>query len=145
MDATPSTLRNRCCWMLMLACLVLSSCETLKAPGSAADWFARNNKGHEREVQSYRTQWQTRRDGEAIRWLLATQIHNGLTPEEVNERLGDSGELEINTKEFARQGDGFRVDDQFYRYGPDKQGRSHYLGFRDGKLINFDSERYAAK
>lgn len=144
MDATPRLFH---CWsiMLVLNCLLLASCETLRAPGSTADWFARNNKKHEREVQAYRTQWQTHRDGEAIRWLLATQIHNGLSPDEVNERLGDTGEREINSQEFSRRGDGFRVDDQFYRYGPDRDGQSHYLGFREGKLINFDAERYAVK
>ena len=144
MDATPSSPRI---WsgLLVFACLLLASCETLKAPGSTADWFARNNKGHEREVQAYRTQWQTRRDGDAVRWLLSTQIHNGLTPEEVNERLGDIGELEVNSQVFKQQGEGFRVDDEFYRYGPDREGRTHYLGFREGKLVNFDAERYAVK
>lgn len=143
MDATPLRSYRWLSLCLLLVCLVLASCETLKAPGSTADWFARNTKGHEREVQSYRTQWQTRRDRAAIRWLLATQIHNGLTPEEVNERLGDTGEREINAQEFKREGDGFRVDDEFYRYGPDRDGQVYYLGFREGKLTNFDGGRFA--
>ena len=132
--------------VLVLSCLLLASCETLKAPGSTADWFARNsNKGHEREVQSYRTQWQTRRDRAAIRWLLATQIHNGLTPDDVSLRLGEVGTREQNTREFKREGDGFRVDDEFYRYGPDRQGEVYYLGFREGRLINFDAQVFADK
>lgn len=145
MDATPLRSPGGLRIALLLTCLMLASCETLKAPGSTADWFARNNRSHEREVQSYRTQWQTRRDKGAIRWLLASQIHNGLTPDEVSLRLGEVGTREHNTKEFKREGDGFRVDDEFYRFGPDRDGEVYYLGFRDGKLVNFDAKNFADK
>lgn len=145
MDATPLRSPVGLRMALLLTCLMLASCETLKAPGSTADWFARNNRSHEREVQSYRTQWQTRRDKGAIRWLLASQIHNGLTPDEVSLRLGEVGTREHNTKEFKREGDGFRVDDEFYRFGPDRDGEVYYLGFRDGKLVNFDAKNFADK
>lgn len=145
MDATPLHSVYGLNLALVLGCLLLASCETLKAPGSTADWFARNNKGHEREVQSYRTQWQTRRDKAAIRWLLATQIHNGLTPEEVSVRLGEVGVKEQNTREFKKEGDGFRIDDEFYKFGPDREGESYYLGFRDGQLVQFDAQRFADK
>ena len=145
MDATP--LRSTYGFKLALSfgCLLLASCETLKAPGSTADWFARNHKSHEREVQSFRTQWQTRRDRAAIRWLMATQIHNGLTPDEVSLRLGEVGTREQNTREFKKEGDGFRVDDEFYRFGPDRQGEVYYLGFREGRLVNFDAQVFADK
>jgi hypothetical protein len=148
MDATPT--RTTCGRTSVLTaaacCLLLASCETLKAPGSTADWFARNSgKSQEREVQSYRTQWQTRRDRAAIRWLLATQIHNGLTPDEVGLRLGEVGTREHNTREFKREGDGFRIDDEFYRFGPDRDGEVYYLSFREGHLINFDARLFADK
>ena len=145
MDATPLRSPGGLRIALLLTCLLLASCETLKAPGSTADWFARNNRSHEREVQSYRTQWQTRKDKAAIRWLLASQIHNGLTPDEVSLRVGEVGTREHNTREFKREGDGFRVDDEFYRFGPDREGEVYYLGFRDGKLVNFDAKNFADK
>ena len=145
MDATPLRSPGGLRIALLLTCLLLASCETLKAPGSTADWFARNNRSHEREVQSYRTQWQTRKDKAAIRWLLASQIHNGLTPDEVSLRVGEVGTREHNTREFKREGDGFRVDDEFYRFGPDRDGEVYYLGFRDGKLVNFDAKNFADK
>jgi len=146
MDATPTRFTYGFQFTLIFSCLLLASCETLKAPGSTADWFARNsNTSREREVQSYRTQWQTRRDRAAIRWLMASQIHNGLTPDEVSLRLGEVGTREPNTREFKKEGDGFRVDDEFYRFGPDRQGEVYYLGFRDGKLVNFEAKNYADK
>jgi hypothetical protein len=145
MDATPLRPTSSLKFVLALVCLLLPSCETLRAPGSTADWFARNNKSHEREVESYRTQWQTRRDKAAIRWLLATQIHNGLTPDEVSTRLGEIGTKEQNTREFKREGDGFRVDDEFYKFGPDREGESYYLAFREGHLVQFDAQRFTDK
>jgi hypothetical protein len=146
MDATPLRSPRGLNVAFVLGCLLLASCETLKAPGSTADWFARNNnKSHEREVQAYRTQWQTRRDPAAIRWLLASQVHNGLSPDEVSLRVGEVGTREPNTREFKREGDGFRVDDEFYRYGPDKKGEVYYLGFREGRLVNFDAEVFREK
>lgn len=143
MDATPSSIRPVATVVVCLALICLASCETLKAPGSTADWFARNNKSHEKEAQAYRNQWLTRKDGAAARWLLANQIHNGLTVEEVDLRMGDRGQKELNTQEFNRKVDGFRLGDVFYRYGPDRNGESYYLGFRDGSLVNFDAERFA--
>lgn len=145
MAATPLRSSCRVHFVLFCCCLLLSSCETLKAPGSTADWFARNNKSHEREVDAYRNQWQTHRDRAAIRWLLASQVHNGLTPEEISTRVGEVGTREANTTEFKREGDGFRIDDEFYRFGPDKDGEVYYLGFREGKLINFDAHVFADK
>ena len=145
MDATPPRSAHWFNLVLVFGCLLLASCETLKAPGSTADWFARNNKSHEKEVQSYRTQWQTRRDRAAIRWLLANQVHNGQTPDEVSLRVGEVGTREQNTREFKREGDGFRVDDEFYRFGPDRQGEVYYLGFREGRLVNFDAQVFADK
>ncbi len=145
MDATPFRSSFRFHFVLVLGCLLLASCETLRAPGSTADWFARNNKSHEREVQSYRTQWQTRRDKAAIRWLLANQIHNGLTPDEVSMRLGEVGVKEQNASEFKKEGDGFRIDDEFYKFGPDREGESYYLAFRGGRLVQFDAQRFTDK
>ena len=143
MDATPFRSQYWLNSTLIAGCLLLASCQTLKAPGSTADWFARNGKSHEREADSYRRQWQTQRDRLAIRWLLASQVHNGLTPEEVSSRLGEVGTRELNTQEFKRRGDRFRIDDVFYRFGPDKNGEVYYLGFREGKLVNFDAHAFS--
>lgn len=143
MDATP----NRMLYRFVLICLCLTgvSCETLRAPGSTADWFARNSKSHERDANAHREQWQTRRDGLALKWLLATQVSNGMTVDGVNNRLGDIGVREEGTQEFKQKIEGLRIDDVLYRYGPDRDGETYYLAFREGKLVNFDPKRFAEK
>lgn len=143
MDATPVRVTLFC--SLICLSLVSISCETLRAPGSTADWFARNSKSHEREIVAHREQWQTRRDGLALKWLLATQVSNGLTVEEVNSRVGDVALREEGTQEFKQKVDGVRIDDVLYRYGPDRDGEVYYLVFREGKVVNFDSKLFAEK
>lgn len=141
MDATP--VRMCCIALLSIFCFASAACETLRSPGSTADWFSRTGKTLEREADANRQIWQSQRQPAAIRWLLSTQIRNGLTLEEVNQRLGDTGEKEQNTREFKREGDGFLVDDELYRFGPDREGEVYYLGFREGKVVNFEGDNYA--
>jgi len=140
MDATP--FRRQ--FALVCISLLCVSCETLRAPGSTADWFARHGKAQVRQVATHREEWQTRRDGAAIKWLLANEIGNGMSLDEVNSKLGDIGEREEGTQEFKQQVDGLRVDDVLFRYGPDRDGEVYYLAFREGKLVNFDGKRFVA-
>lgn len=143
MDATPIRLAARS--LLICCCLSGIACETLRAPGSTADWFARHGKGRDREVASHREQWQTRRDGMALKWLLATQVSNGMTVDEVDSKLGDTAEREEGTREFKQKVEGLRIDDVLFRYGPARDGEVFYLAFREGKLVNFDPKKFAAK
>jgi hypothetical protein len=143
MDATPI----RAAFYLLVICLSLTcvSCETLRAPGSTADWFARNSKSHERNIIAHREQWQTRRDGLALKWLLAHQVGNGMTVDEVNIKVGDIAAREDGTQEFKQKFGGARIDDVLYRYGPDRDGEVYYLIFREGKVVNFDPKLFAEK
>lgn len=143
MDATP--IRRVCQSAILCFCFLAASCETLRAPGSTADWFARHGKAREREVIAHREQWQTRRDGLAMKWLLAHQLGNGMTVDEVNQHVGDIGVREDGTQEFKQKVEGFRVDDVLYRYGPDRDGEVYYLAFREGKLVNFDPKLFAER
>ncbi|MDB5387004.1 MAG: hypothetical protein JWM11_2650 [Planctomycetaceae bacterium] len=143
MDATP--IRVTFGILLLSLSLISVSCETLRAPGSTADWFARTSKSHEREINAHREKWQSRSDGKALKWLLATQIGNGMTLDEVNAKLGDIGSREEGTQEFKTKMDGVRIDDVLYRWGPDREGEVFYLVFREGKVVNFDSKRFTTK
>ena len=81
-------------------------------------------------------------DTRAIRWLLAHGVREGMKVDEVGRILGQPGEREFADK-FIKSGPGhFLVDDETYRWGPDDHGRSYFLVFREGKLINFDPSSY---
>jgi hypothetical protein len=54
--------------------------------------------------------------------------------------IGETPELEPHSQ-WLKQAD-FRVDDKVYKFGPDSQGQSVYLLFREGRLINHNPDEY---
>lgn len=66
MDATP--VRMCCIALLSIFCFASAACETLRSPGSTADWFSRTGKTLEREADANRQIWQSQRQPAAIRW-----------------------------------------------------------------------------
>lgn len=125
---------------LVLCCLALcAGCQTVQMkPPAKYHFFESPSAKKSVEERQHRQQWQAHRDGKALRWLLQEVIHNGLTLAEVNDRLGDTGVAEDQTQAFKTKADGYLMDDKLYRYGPDKEGQTYYLAFRDGKVVNFD-------
>lgn len=91
--------------------------------------------------QEYRRRYQVDSDPEAIRWLKANRIASGMTVGEVGEVLGEEGRLVIADRKF-KTGNLYRRGDKVYEWGPDSDGASHYLVFREGRLVNFDPEEY---
>lgn len=91
---------------------------------------------------SYRERYQTERDPDALRWLLAHRIQQGMTVGDVNEALGQEGEREFDDLHLKTKGGSYRASDVAYRWGPDSRGRSVYLFFRDGRLVNFRPGEY---
>lgn len=84
----------------------------------------------------------TNGDSSAIRWLLAHRVREGMKVDEVNRILGQDGERELSDG-FIKTGPGnFQLDDVTLRWGPDSRGRSYFLVFREGKLVNFDHTAY---
>lgn len=93
----------------------------------------------ESDIAAHRYQFQTERDPAALTWLLANGIHNGQSIAEVGQILGETGEREYADRELKTTGDGHYLEtDVAYRWGPDANGRTIILFFRDGKLVNFD-------
>ena len=85
-------------------------------------------------------QHRTRSD---LYWLLGHRIETGMTVAEVAVVLGERGEKEPRGQ-WVRQGD-FRIDDEIYRYGPDSEGQSVYLVYREGRLVNHNREDFTRK
>jgi hypothetical protein len=93
------------------------------------------------ETGSHRSRFQIDRDPESLNWLLAREVHNGMSVA-VNEVLGESGEEVEHAGEMKRGGGQYQQTDVGYKWGPDTNGRSVVLFFREGKLVNFDPEEF---
>ena len=61
---------------------------------------------------------------------------------EIGEVIGEEGERVFNDRQIKTRGGHYRATDTTYRWGPDSGGRSVYLIFRDGALLNYDPEEF---
>lgn len=104
--------------------------------------FPRVDAVSPQQANSRRSEFQIDRSSQALSWLLAHQVENGMTVAAVNEVLGESGELFRNDQSLKNNAGQYHQTDVGYRWGPDASGRSVVLFFRDGKLVNFDPEEF---
>lgn len=100
-----------------------------------------NGKQRMAEEVENRKKFVEDRDPEAMRWLLVNRIRQGMTLADVNRVLGVVGEREFTDK-WIKSNRPFRAGDNVYRWGPDNNGRSVYLVFREDQLVNYDSSEF---
>jgi hypothetical protein len=135
----PCGLKNVLPWGLVLACAGLAGCGglpkfTLPGLGSPRD------AATEQALSEYRYQFQVDRSPEAFNWLLTHCIENGQSVAEVGQVLGETGEREFSDRAMKSHSGHYLETDTGYRWGPDANGRSVVLFFRDGKLVHFDPD-----
>jgi len=99
--------------------------------------FGKSPNLESKEIES-RQKFLVERDPESLRWLLTHRIHNEMSATEVAAILGESGERQFDDSTFKTNGGYYQTTDVGYQWGPDSNGRSIVLFFRDGKLIQFD-------
>lgn len=129
---------------MLALCTALCGCEALQEAGVPGMEPFIDNTARQEEEQKYRDQFLIEKDPEALKWLLENRIHSGMTVNDVDKILGEPGEREFSDRWIKNDGDGrYRASDKVYRWGPDNQGRSIYLVFRENLLVNFDPLDYA--
>lgn len=137
-------LRSVAPWMIciMVTVLLSSGCETMP------DWDTGMMGGTHRadkkvsRADHYRMQFLTKRDPEALNWLLKHRLQSGMSRASVEKELGEEGEYQEASKWLKATGGTFRATDDAYKWGPDESGRSVYLMFRDDVLVNFHPEDF---
>lgn len=131
----------------LLATLCLFSSLAIAASGCGSPpvlpGFAREDVSKQ-QVAEYQQRFLIDGDPKALDWLLAHRIENGMSVEEVSSVLGDSGEKLEQDGQYKNKGGFYQTTDQGYRWGPDRQGRSVTLFFREGRLIQFDPDEFAS-
>ena len=135
------------------ACLVLGLLAIAAGCESTAGLGARGTGAKQRadaqpfdsplaEEVHYRTEYQSQRSKQAMRWLMSHRIQSGMSREEVAHVLGEDGEIEHDDRWIKGNVGVYHVDDVTWCFGPDSEGHSVYLVFRDNRLINFDPKDY---
>ena len=144
MQSLPSRARLICprgLW-LCFCCVLAAGCESLDTAGVSLTARPADDGSGSRSEEQYRRQYQTSRDPEAMRWLLAHRIESGMSVVDVNHVLGEEGTRALNDRWVKTNGGHYRSGDVVYKWGPENQGKSVYLVFRDGHLVNFDPNEY---
>ena len=100
--------------------------------------FQSSKAAEKKEEETQRQKYQTDRDPDAMRWLLRHRIHQGMALADVNQILGEDGERERDAGWVKNTGGVYRHDDDVFKWGPDANGRTIYLVFRDDCLTNYD-------
>ncbi len=127
-------------WLLLVAAVVCG-CETFQSSFLSAVLNLSPSR-RAAEEEAFRREYQETHSAAAMQWLLANCVHSGMTLEEVNRVLGEEGVREYDDLPIKTNGGFYRADDVVYRWGPDNQGHSVYLVFRDGRLVNFDPDEF---
>jgi len=131
-----------CCGICLFCGLWVTACEGIREGSVGAFLALPDAESERREEEAYRTSYQTDRDPDAMRWLLANRVATGMMVADVNNALGEEGQREFNDQRFKTDGGFYRTGDTVYRWGPDNRGTSLYLVFRSDRLINFEQRDY---
>ena len=126
----------------LLASLSGIGCEALTDSATSGRSLFSVRRDDTRDEIKYRERFRTDRDPEAMRWLLANRVRSGMTAADINGLLGDTGEREFNDRWLKTNGGLYRSGDVVYRWGPDNEGHSVYLVFREDRLVNFDPKEF---
>ena len=92
------------------------------------------------DAEEHRARFLETRNAEDLQWLLKNSIRSGMSRGEVAQVFGEQGERVRRDFRYTRNGGHYRENDVLYKWGPDNEGRTILLAFRDDKLVNFDPE-----
>lgn len=128
---------------LMLALLwPAAGCGSLNGTGMASLDSVTREKKEVRSEESQRRRFREERDPEAMRWLLGHRVAAGMEVADVNQVFGEEGVREFGDRWLKASNGLYHEGDVIYKWGPDSEGHTVYLAFRDGRLVNFDPEEY---
>ena len=135
--------KSRSMGTLVLSFILLSAgCETMHNAGIPGfESFAKPDIEAQKAAAHHRDEYQQSHDHNSLYWLLAHKIASGMTLNEVEAAIGESGERELDTSRVAKGGS-YQITDLVYKWGPDSSGFSVVLFFRDGRVYNFNPHDY---
>ncbi|MFT5092730.1 MAG: hypothetical protein ACI93T_001551 [Porticoccaceae bacterium] len=123
--------------------LFVTGCGTVSIPKlpDIDDMFG--EKSSLRETEQHRQNYQSTRDPDDLRWILANRISSGMSVTEVGRFIGEEGRR-IHDDNWIKKGGGhYQSGDKAWKWEQDRNGQSLILVFREGRLVNFDPSAYA--
>ncbi|MBS0261627.1 MAG: hypothetical protein JSS02_06680 [Planctomycetes bacterium] len=131
--------------LVVLLALFLASTSAVGC--GAPDWVRSMNDSFkfggsvDREVEEkHRRDYAATHSRKAMRWLLGHCVDTGMSYDQICRVMGEEGTPESHDRQL-KTGGGYLIDDEMYSW-KDAEGRSIVLGFREGRLVNFDRAEF---
>ena len=137
--------RNQFSLMVCIGGLMLfgvSGCDTLSKAGvPGLESYVKRDPEELKFETAKREEFTLHHDHKALYWLMANRIETGMRLSEVEQILGESGE-DVSDQSYGTKDGIHQTTDSAYSWGPDSEGRSVVLFFREGHLANFNRKDY---
>jgi hypothetical protein len=121
---------------------VVAGCESPSWTHSLNESFGAKEKSGAGTEEQHRQEYADTHSRESLNWLLSHCVKPGHSYKQVCDILGEEGTHEPNDRLRKAHGETYRIDDEVYAFGPDSNGRTLYLAFREDRLVNFDPEEF---
>jgi len=128
--------------LFLISWLTAAGCGALNGTGIASLDSVTREKKEIRGEESHRRRFREDSDPEAMRWLLGHRVAQGMSLADVNQVFGVQGVREVSDRWLKASNGLYHEGDVVYKWGPDNNGRTVYLAFREGHLVNFDPAEY---
>lgn len=132
-----------------LPCIVLlttaacAGCEARTWVRTLNDAFSmQDHRPGPREEEKHRREWRATKSRDSLYWLLENCVTSGMSYDDVCRVLGEEGAHEPRDNWVKTKSEFYQLGDDVYCFGPDNKGRSLYLVFREGALINFEPDDF---
>lgn len=128
--------------LTLVALAAVLGCQTLHNAGvPGLEDYVKPDPVQVEMARSNRDKFAIDRDHKALYWLLSKKVSNGMKLAEVEDVLGSPGEEASEFK--GANSDGIhQTTDSAFKWGPDSEGCSVVIWFRDGHVCNFNPKDY---
>ncbi|MFN0052359.1 MAG: hypothetical protein ACKV0T_09210 [Planctomycetales bacterium] len=132
-----------CLLSAILLAALAGGCESPSWIKGLNESFDRSSSANREVEEQHRRGYMESRNRADMHWLLRNRITSGMPLQEVRRVLGEDGVSELRDNWIKTKGTVYQSGDQAYAFGPDSDGQTVYLVFRDGRLINFSPREFS--
>lgn len=125
-----------------IAVLAIAGCESPEWTRSLNDSFAAADQPNPKLEEQYREEYAATHSPKSMRWLLSHCVEMGMSYKKVCQIMKEEGAPVTGDKSVLSGGGNYRVGDEVYAFGPDTNGKTVYLVFREDRLVNYDRSEF---
>jgi hypothetical protein len=125
-----------------IAVVTFAGCESPEWTRSLNDSFSAADKSGPKTEEEHRDEYAATHSPASMRWLLGHCVEMGMSYKRVCHIMKEDGTPVTGDNRVLSGGGNYRVGDEVYAFGPDTNGKTVYLVFREDRLVNFDRSEF---